>query len=307
MSRPRHGFTLIELLVVIAIIALLVAVLLPALSQAREAAKRSACLSNVRQNALALYNYASDNTSLMPDSGFINALNPAQFYDANDIFIHGVGGVRSGRATGLGMVFLGGYLQGPGSFFCPSEINIGNRSLTNRQRWYGMGFANPETFNNTVKTNTYDAYGPSYVFRGQRWYGSSSSGAAGQPALLGGASLQRFDRYIYSFDRGPLRRYVTAALLSDSFLQGPNEPLGSAAAGTNSIIAYHRLGVNVAFSDGHGEWVPDTESQIARLPFNATFNYFVAPMNNQTEDIWDALDGDMGFQPTGFNFVKDLK
>jgi prepilin-type N-terminal cleavage/methylation domain-containing protein/prepilin-type processing-associated H-X9-DG protein len=56
----RHGFTLIELLVVIAIIAILAAILFPVFAQAREKARQSTCLSNARQIALALTQYAQD-------------------------------------------------------------------------------------------------------------------------------------------------------------------------------------------------------------------------------------------------------
>jgi prepilin-type N-terminal cleavage/methylation domain-containing protein len=63
----RRAFTLIELLVVIAIIAILAAILFPVFSQAKEAAKRSSCLSNLRQVGTALTMYQGDYDDRLPD------------------------------------------------------------------------------------------------------------------------------------------------------------------------------------------------------------------------------------------------
>lgn len=73
---PRRGFTLIELLVVIAIIALLIGILLPALGKARESARNTKCLANVRSMGTVFVLYGQENKNwfpVMPAVGMNNA------------------------------------------------------------------------------------------------------------------------------------------------------------------------------------------------------------------------------------------
>lgn len=77
--KIKNIFTLIELLVVIAIIAILACMLLPALKKANEAAKRSVCISNMKQLGFGIQNYVMDNRSWFPPA-YVGSFTKSAFY-----------------------------------------------------------------------------------------------------------------------------------------------------------------------------------------------------------------------------------
>lgn len=79
----RMAFSLLELLVVVAVIGVLTGLLLPGLSKSRQLARRTQCIKNLRQIALATRNYADDNSDTLPNSG----PGPAPLLDAFATYI----------------------------------------------------------------------------------------------------------------------------------------------------------------------------------------------------------------------------
>jgi prepilin-type N-terminal cleavage/methylation domain-containing protein len=115
MKIRRNAFTLIELLVVISIIALLVSILLPALSGARDRAKRTVCMANLRQIGLGVFLYGDDNKGAVPP-----VLADWMHYIAYEN--HGLTGNQN-KAINLGPLHSTGVIQDGRVFYCPGIRN----------------------------------------------------------------------------------------------------------------------------------------------------------------------------------------
>jgi prepilin-type N-terminal cleavage/methylation domain-containing protein/prepilin-type processing-associated H-X9-DG protein len=90
-NSPHRGFTLIELLVVIAIIAILAAILFPVFAQAREAARRTQCASNIRNLGAAMLMYTQDYDEQVPLAAYAVGFDFLTWHDLTDPYVKNKG------------------------------------------------------------------------------------------------------------------------------------------------------------------------------------------------------------------------
>ncbi|MBI3909824.1 MAG: prepilin-type N-terminal cleavage/methylation domain-containing protein [Armatimonadetes bacterium] len=218
------GFTLVELLVVIAIIAILVGILFPVFAQAREAGRKTACLSNVRHLGTAYMMYLQDNDETFPPHVTERTAPP------------GTPDTYEARAPYSYKTKLWPYIHELNIFKCPSapawppagprmwfttdygnNHNEANLPGANAQAWYQ---ANPDFgFNETTKLGSI-TYPARFILIGD------AGRASGLPSR-GGLYPQP-----WAFDDAALPDYRQQA----------------------RFLPRHQGGGNIAYADGHAAW-----------------------------------------------------
>ncbi len=113
MRKMYSGFTLIELLVVIAIIAILAAILFPVFAKAREKARQTSCLSNMKQLALATIMYTSDYDEVLP---IVPGRNTDVWVNIGDPPCDN----REAKSAWMVPSLVQPYVRNAGIFICPS-------------------------------------------------------------------------------------------------------------------------------------------------------------------------------------------
>lgn len=253
----RRGFTLIELLVVISIIALLIAILLPALSKARDSAKKVQCLVNVRQLATASTAFAVDYKGETPPPATAAATLPISygiwhnngFGDPTNFAQDALDAQRFGNYRRAGVLFSEGYSSAPEILYCPS--------MEESHPWLTIGGTRP---GGNVRGGWFEEGSrPNTIIDSSYHYRETSAGEGEQP-------------YSGSFSAVTWRPRFTKNLNIDRDVSDQPIYADAFSAADRGKETAHEDGYNFARLDGSGEFFFDQAEDIESLGgTNGTF------------------------------------
>ena len=223
--QHRSSFSLIELLVVIAIISILASMLMPALQKAREKARQGVCMSNLKQQGMALIMLAGDSDGFLPysaEGGWASS-------SANRF-----GWPTSGWYTHASLLYRMGYITDLGVFFCPSSSGDSVYSVSE------------------ITTGAEGAARRSYAVNSEIM--DYSGGSEPWHPLTNFSSIKSSTTTVMIFCG--MKNIITLANYIGTVRGGDGCYMGAYAVGwENGCPANrHSGGVNVCFVDGHVEW-----------------------------------------------------
>ena len=242
MRKCLKAFTLIELLVVVAIIAILAAMLLPTLNRARQAAKKAACLQNLKNLGMAFTMYVGENNSWFP---FGNYSGNNQIETCLDVIWYEL---------------LTPYTEGMDIFFCPAA-----RSTHAGETWSGFRWARGCSFYRM-------SYGRNARIRDQKV--GFLAGQADSFVLMWDCPLMNCSRISdwYWFRNLDINKIIYDDAWCAANALGPGTPLindtASGSKGQGPVKRYvsfnkdgsgNHGGINALFGDGHVEYLPPSK------------------------------------------------
>jgi prepilin-type N-terminal cleavage/methylation domain-containing protein len=285
IMKKAKGFTLVELLVVIGIIAVLISMLLPALNKAREQARRTQCLSNLRQVHALFAMYANANRDQIPIgcSG-----NEMQY---NYIIWRTVSGHPS-KYQSFGLLHETGLMNDPLAFYCPADVspfyqwnNESNPWPQVKAPWVDLP---PPDGAKGLSVRT--GYGARPIDNDDSQYGKAlDNGLTASPRFTGGG------REIFWTRNGPAP--AKTQYLGGTARKCPTLTSMKSKALFADIISVvervdqrHVKGVNVLYGHGGARWVDRKTFEADLLKCNDPFNG--TTYNNWQRSIWLTFDAE---------------
>jgi prepilin-type N-terminal cleavage/methylation domain-containing protein/prepilin-type processing-associated H-X9-DG protein len=283
ISLRRSGFTLVELLVVIGIIALLISILLPSLNKARESAKRTQCLSNLRQIGVFLNMYANQFKQQVP-LGFVSSGSTVAAA-GNNYFLSEASSTpdadppKKVRYVGLGLFIKQGYVREGSTaaggtalmFYCPSfggDQFHGFNSISNK--WPPSLQSVRCTYSSRNSTDNIHAIAGTFATDSVCW--TYKSGAPFFPIKLTNGT--NFSSPAVEQPMLRLNRLKRKAVVADIM------------ASADRLTGGHKTGGNVLYADGSAHWVLAGVFQ----PVLNQGNLFDGTGNWAMDATWNALD-----------------
>jgi prepilin-type N-terminal cleavage/methylation domain-containing protein/prepilin-type processing-associated H-X9-DG protein len=250
-AARRHAFTLIELLVVIAIIAILAAMLLPALAKAKDKAKATECLSNMKQLQLCWQMYCGDNNDYMPPNG--TPATPGSGVTTNS-WITGSAQVDTAPINiEAGLLYQ--FNNSPTIYACPSNLRqLPISTLPEVQYWKSHGQPNAIAGTMEPQTRTCSIDLPCGGFTASTHSGGIYNASGGGAS----ASIQLLAKEGQIITPGTSQKIVFVDENEFSVSDGCFAIWPSGTVDPNWFNlpgSRHNRGCNFSFADGHAEFL----------------------------------------------------